>query len=357
MAEPTRVVSIGSVKIGGGNPIVVQSMTNTSTADAASTLRQIRRLARAGCEVIRVAVPDEESARVLPAIVSRSPVPVVADIHFDPKLALAALAAGVHGLRLNPGNIRNQKALREIIAAAADRGVPIRVGVNSGSIARDVRERHLDNMAEALVASALEHVTLLEELKFTAIKISLKASDVPATVAAYRRMRALRPYPLHLGITESGTLFSGLVKSSAGLGILLAEGIGDTIRYSLAADPVEEVRAGYALLRALGLRRRGVEVIACPTCGRARRDVAGAALALEKKLAAVTAPLRIAVMGCGGNGPGEARLSDLGAVGTPKGIQVYLKGERMGTVAPEKLLDWMIRQARQLAAEMPPGSG
>jgi (E)-4-hydroxy-3-methylbut-2-enyl-diphosphate synthase len=350
----TRVIVLGGVPIGGGHPVAVQSMTNTDSADVASTRRQIRRLARAGCEIVRTAVPDEKAAAALPAIVASSPIPVVADIHFDPKLALRALAAGVHGLRLNPGNIRNRKALKEIVARAAERGVPIRIGVNAGSVARDVRERHPDNLAEALVASALEHLSLLEEMGFGAIKVSLKAADVPATLAAYRRMSALRDYPLHLGITESGTLFSGLIKSSAGIGALLLEGLGDTIRYSLAADPVAEVRAAYALLRALGLRRRGVEIVACPTCGRARLDVIKTARALETRLDDLVAPLRVAVMGCGVNGPGEARHSDLGCVGTPKGIQVYLQGERAGTVAPEKLIAWMLCRARELAAATDP---
>ncbi len=346
----TRVVSLGGVMIGGANPVVVQSMTNTDTRDAARTLRQVRVLARAGCEVIRVAVPDAESAQALKQIIARSPIPVVADIHFDPRLALKSLESGVHGLRLNPGNIRNRKALKEIVRLAAERGVPIRVGVNSGSIARDVREKHAA-AAEALVASAMEHLSLLEEMGFSAIKVSLKASDVMTTVAAYRRMRALRDYPLHVGITEAGTLFSGLIKSAAGLGVLLSEGIGDTIRISLAADPLDEVRACYSLLRALGLRNRGVEIVACPTCARAGLDVFKTAAALERKLAPVSSPLRIAVMGCAVNGPGEARHSDLGAVGTPKGIQVYERGERAGTVKPAELVTWMLAKARELAGE------
>jgi (E)-4-hydroxy-3-methylbut-2-enyl-diphosphate synthase len=345
------VISLGGVLIGGANPVVVQTMTNTDTRDAVRTVRQARALARAGCEVVRLAVPDQESARALPKILAGSPVPMVADIHFDPRLAMASLAAGIHGLRLNPGNIRNRKALREIIKLADEREVPIRVGVNAGSIARDVRAKHQGSLPDALVASAMEHVSLLEEAGFGRIKISLKASDVLTTVEAYRKMRALRDYPLHIGITESGTLFSGLIKSAAGLGILLAEGIGDTIRVSLAADPVEEVRAAFSLLRALGLRDRGVEIIACPTCARARLDVFKTAAALERRLADVSAPLRLAVMGCGVNGPGEARHSDLGAVGTPKGIQLYLKGERAGTVADKELITWMLKTARELARE------
>ncbi|HUT54662.1 MAG TPA: flavodoxin-dependent (E)-4-hydroxy-3-methylbut-2-enyl-diphosphate synthase [bacterium] len=346
----TRVVSLGGVMIGGGNPVVVQSMTNTDTRDVKKTLRQVRGLAEAGCEVIRLAVPDQESARALQKIIARSPIPVVADIHFDPKLALESLDSGVHGLRLNPGNIRSRKALREIVRVAESRGVPIRVGVNSGSIARDVREKH-GSAVEALVASAMEHISLLEEMGFAAIKVSLKASDVMTTIAAYRRMRAMRDYPLHIGITEAGTLFSGLIKSAAGLGVLLAEGIGDTIRISLAADPQDEVRACYSLLRSLKLRNRGVEIVACPTCARAGLDVFKTAAALERRLASVSSPLRIAVMGCGVNGPGEARHSDLGAVGTPKGIQVYVKGARAGTVEARDLTAWMLKKAHELAGE------
>lgn len=345
----TKAISLGKVLIGGDNPIVVQSMTNTDTRDVARTLRQIRRLAKAGCEVIRIAVPNQESAAATAKITSASPVPVIADIHFDPKLALAALEAGVHGLRLNPGNIRNRRALREVISAAADRKVPIRVGVNAGSIARDVRKKHGGPTAAALVESAMEHITLLEDAGFNMIKVSLKASDVMTTVEAYRKMRSIRDYPLHLGITEAGTAFSGLIKSAAGIGILLAEGIGDTIRVSLAADPLLEIRAGYGILRSFGLRMRGVEVVACPACARAGLDVYKTANVLERRLQEISAPLRIAVMGCGVNGPGEARHSDLGCVGTPKGIQVYVKGKKEGTVPEPKLIPWLVNTAKEMA--------
>jgi (E)-4-hydroxy-3-methylbut-2-enyl-diphosphate synthase len=347
----TTVVDLGGVRIGGGHPVAVQSMTNTPTADAGRTLRQIGRLARAGCEVVRVAVPNAEAAAALGKICARSPVPVVADVHFDHRLALAAVAAGVHGLRLNPGNIRSRRAVGEVIAAARDRGIPIRVGVNAGSVARDVRKKHGGATAEALVASALEHLTLLEDAGFTAIKVSLKASDVPTTVAACRLMRKTRPYPLHLGITEAGTAFSGLIKSAAGLGILLAEGIGDTIRISLAADPVEEVRAAWGLLGALGLRRRGVELIACPACARASYSVYKVAAAVERRLADLAAPIRVAVMGCCVNGPGEAREADLGCVGTVKGIQVYQRGKAVGVVAEGEVVKWLVENATKIARE------
>ncbi len=351
MDQGTRVVDIGGVLIGGENPVVVQSMTNADTADAAATLRQIRKLARAGCEIARVAVPDETAAAALPTIVDRSPIPVVADIHFDHKLALAALEAGIHGLRLNPGNIRGQRALKKVIAAAADHGTPIRVGVNAGSTPRDLRNKHGGATADALVESALEHLRILEAQGFDKIKVSLKASDVATTVEANRKMRAVRDYPLHLGITEAGTIFSGLIKSSAGLALLLAEGLGDTIRVSLAADPVEEVRAAYSLLRALELRDRGVELIACPTCARTGYNVFKTAETVEKRLAHVSVPLKIAVMGCAVNGPGEARTADLGCVGGPKGVQGYVKGKRVGTIADKELIAWMVKTAQELAAE------
>jgi len=347
----TKTVEIGGVAIGGTSPVVVQSMTNTDTKDAKATLRQIRKLAKAGCEIIRVAVPDRESADALHEILKKSPIPVVADIHFDPKLAIASLEAGIHGLRLNPGNIRNKKAVKEIVTLANERGTPIRVGVNAGSVARDVREKHGGATPKALVESAMGHIIMLEDLGFDKIKVSLKASDVLTTVKAYREMRKTRDYPLHLGITEAGTAFTGLIKSSIGLGILLAEGIGDTIRVSLAADPVEEIRACYGILRSLGLRDRGVEVIACPTCARAGLDVAKTAQALEKKLQDVEEPVKLAVMGCGVNGPGEARHADVGAVGTPKGVDIYLRGERVGRLEKPEVVSWMDEKAREIAGE------
>jgi (E)-4-hydroxy-3-methylbut-2-enyl-diphosphate synthase len=348
----TRVICLGGVLIGGRNPIVVQSMTNTDTRDVSRTMRQIRGLAKAGCEIIRVAVPDQEAAGALKKIVSKSPIPVVADIHFDPKLALASLEAGAHGLRLNPGNIRSRKALGGIIKSASERSVPIRVGVNSGSVPRDLRKKHGGVTAGALVESAMEHIRLLEDRGFDRIKVSLKASDVMTTVEAYRKMRKTRDYPLHLGVTEAGTAFSGLAKSAAGMGILIAEGIGDTIRISLAADPIMEIRACYSLLRALGKRSRGVEVIACPTCSREKEskiNVIKTAEALEKRLQEVSGPLKVAIMGCGVNGPGEARRTDLGAVGTPKGIDVYVRGKRAGRIPHDELIAWMVSKSREMA--------
>ncbi len=347
----TRVINLGGVLIGGDNPVVVQSMTNTETLDAASTVRQIKKLAKAGCEIVRVAVPDKESAAALAEIVSSSPVPVVADIHFQADLAMRSLDAGVHGLRLNPGNIRRRDAVERVVRAAKDADAPLRVGVNAGSVPRDLLRKYSGPTPQALVESAMEHVAILEDMGFTDVKVSLKASDVLTTVEAYRLMRRTRDYPLHLGVTEAGALFTGLVKSAAGMGILLSEGIGDTVRVSLAADPVEEVRAGFAILKAMGLSTRGVEVIACPTCARTMLDVQKTASAMERRLRDIASPLRIAIMGCGVNGPGEARHSDLGCVGTTKGVQVYVKGERAGTVEEKELVSWMVKTARELARQ------
>ncbi|OGP57723.1 MAG: 4-hydroxy-3-methylbut-2-en-1-yl diphosphate synthase [Deltaproteobacteria bacterium RBG_13_61_14] len=333
--RPTRTVHVGSVAIGSQYPVKVQSMTNTPTHQVKATLGQIERLAEAGCEIVRVSVPDEAAALALPKLVAHSPVPLIADIHFDHRLALKAVEAGVAGLRLNPGNLRSPKQVALVASAAKDQGIPIRVGVNSGSVPQDLLKKFGEPTPSALVEAALRHVELLEKKHFSDIKVSLKATDVATTVAAYRLLAKKVDYPFHLGITEAGTAFTGTVKSAIGLGILLAEGIGDTIRVSLAADPVEEVRVAWEILKSLGLRRRGVEVIACPTCSRAAFDVAAVAGKIEKRLASRQAPLRVAVMGCIVNGPGEATLADLGLVGTNKGVLLYVEGRKIkrGTLA------------------------
>ncbi|MBI5379787.1 MAG: flavodoxin-dependent (E)-4-hydroxy-3-methylbut-2-enyl-diphosphate synthase, partial [Nitrospirae bacterium] len=311
----TRAIRVGSVRIGGGAPVVVQSMTATDTRDVAATVAQIRALAAAGCEIVRVAVPDEEAAAALGAIRAQIPVPLIADIHFNYRLALEALWQGVNGLRLNPGNIGGKDRIREVVLAAKDRDVSIRIGVNAGSLERDLLEQYGWPTAEAMVESAVRHIAILEELGFSAIKVSLKASHVPLAVEAYRLFASKYDYPLHLGITEAGTFLPGTVKSSVGMGILLAEGIGDTIRVSLADDPVEEVRVAYEILKALGVRRRGVNVIACPTCGRLEIDLIKLAREVEARLAHVTEPLDIAVLGCVVNGIGEAKEADFGIAG------------------------------------------
>jgi len=344
--RPTRKIKLGAVEIGGDAPVTVQSMTNTDTRDAAATVAQVKRLEEAGCEIVRVAVPDEDAAAALPAIREGASVPLVADIHFDHRLALAALDAGIEGLRLNPGNIGARWKVEEVVKAASERSVPIRIGVNAGSLERELLQRFGEPSAEALVESALGHVRILEELGFDAIKVSLKGSDVMRTVAAYRAFAGVRDYPLHVGITEAGTWFRGAVKSGVGLGILLAEGLGDTMRVSLTGDPVREVETAYLILGALGIRRKGVEVISCPTCGRTRMGVEKLADAVEKRLADLDAPVTVAVMGCEVNGPGEAREADVGvAAGRTHGL-IFRKGEVVAKVAEDAIVDAVEAEVR-----------
>jgi len=347
--KKTRQIKVGPVKIGGSAPVSVQSMTTTDTRDARATLAQIRRLEKAGCEIIRVAVPDEVAAASLPAIVKNSPIPVIADIHFHYRLALAAIAAGVAGLRLNPGNMGSRRKVAAVLEQASNRGISIRIGVNSGSLEKDIRKQYGGPTPEALVESALRSIDLFEQLSFRNIKISIKSSDVIATVDAYRLLSRKTRYPLHIGITEAGTLFSGTIKSAVGLGILLSEGIGDTLRVSLSADPVEEVRAGFAILKALGLRQRGPEIISCPTCGRCQIDVVSLARTIEAKLSSMQRPLKIAVMGCEVNGPGEAREADIGIAGSrSKGI-LFKRGAIIRRCDKNDLLREFYRELATLA--------
>ncbi len=347
MARRTRVVNIGGVEVGGGRPVSVQSMTDTPTADVRRTLRQIRRLAAAGCEIVRVATPDREAAEALGKIVKRSPLPVIADIHFDHRLALLALEAGCHGLRLNPGNIGGPRKVREVAREAAGRGAPIRVGVNAGSLEKRFLKKY-GATAEAMVESALSQVGLLEDAGLDAIKVSLKASDVPRTVAAYRLFSKRSRRPLHVGITETGFGLAGTVKSAAGIGSLLLDGIGDTIRVSLTGDPVEEARVGWSILAACGLRRRGVELVSCPTCGRAEIDLARLARQVEKRLRNIETPLRVAVMGCAVNGPGEAREADVGVAGG-RGLGIlFRKGKLVRKVPEEELLEALVGEVEAL---------
>lgn len=336
--------------MGGDAPIAVQSMTNTDTRDVAATVTQIRELAAAGCEIVRVAVPDAAAAEALQAIRREVGVPLVADIHFDHRLALAALDAGVDGLRINPGNIGGRDKVKAVVRRAAERGVPIRIGVNAGSLDRRILARYGGVTAEAMVASAREHIAILEDLGFRDIKVSLKASSVPLTVDAYRLLAREVDYPFHVGVTEAGTLRGGLVKSAVGIGILLAEGIGDTIRVSLTAHPLREVWAAYEILRALGLRRRGVELISCPTCGRCEIDVISIASEVEEKLQHVTAPLKVAVMGCIVNGPGEAREADVGIAGG-KGVGLlFRKGQPVRTVPASEMVAVLLEEVERLAS-------
>ena len=307
----TRQLSLGGVMIGGGAPIVVQSMTTTDTRKTSPTVRQIRQLEKLGCEIVRVAVPDREAARNLAAIKQGISIPLVADIHFDYKLALEAIKQGVDGLRINPGNIGSTEKVRAVVRAAQERGVPIRIGVNVGSLHKRLLKKYRHPTPEAMVESAMEHISILESLDFFDIKVSLKSSDLLDTVQAYRLMRKKVNYPLHLGITAAGPSFSGTIKSSIGLGMLLAEGIGDTIRVSLTGSPLQEVRVAYEILKALKLRTRGPLIISCPTCGRCDINILSIVNTLERELASLSRPLTIAVMGCAVNGPGEAREADL----------------------------------------------
>lgn len=337
--------------MGGGAPIAVQSMSNTDTRDVRATVRQIRRLERAGCEIIRVGVPDMDAAKSLGAIRAKIHIPLVADIHFDHKLALESLRQGVHALRLNPGNIGGQKKVREVAKAAAEMGVPIRVGVNSGSVEKNLLKKYGGPTSEAMVESALNHVAMLENEDFLLIKISLKASDVMRTIEAYRMLADRVDYPLHVGITEAGTLLPGAVKSAVGIGLLLADGIGDTIRVSLTAPPEREIQAAFSILRALGIRERGVEVISCPTCSRTEIDLIGLALKVEKALSRVHAPLKVAVMGCVVNGPGEAREADIGiAGGKGRGI-IFKGGTSIGTYDEKDLLHALLEEIRAMTGE------
>ncbi|MDO9083087.1 MAG: flavodoxin-dependent (E)-4-hydroxy-3-methylbut-2-enyl-diphosphate synthase [Humidesulfovibrio sp.] len=324
--KKTRALSVGAVGVGGDNPVRVQSMTNVDTRDIDAALAQVRELARAGCEIVRLAVPDEAAAKALAHIRRGSPVPLIADIHFDHRLALLALEAGVDGLRINPGNIGGKAKVDAVVSAAAERSAPIRIGVNSGSVEKKLLERFGGPTPEAMVESALGHVALLERRNFHNIKISLKSSSVLNTIEAYQLLSARVDYPLHIGVTEAGTLLPGAVKSAVGLGVLLFNGIGDTLRVSLTHDPVAEIGVAYDILRALGLRERGPEVISCPTCGRTEIGLISLAEEVQKRLRDVPEVFKVAVMGCVVNGPGEAREADIGIAGGRGVGIVFRKG-------------------------------
>lgn len=354
--KKTRQITLGSVKIGGGAPVAVQSMCNTDTRDARATVGQIARLEEAGCEIVRLAVPDEEAARAIGKIRKGTAMPLVADIHFDYRLALEAVKQGVDGLRINPGNIGGKEKVAEVVRACKDKGIPIRIGVNAGSLEKHLLEKYGHPTAEAIVESAFGHIRILEDLNYAEIKVSLKASDVLTTVAACRLFSQKSDYPLHIGISEAGTLFSGTIKSSVGLGLLLAEGIGDTMRVSLTADPVEEVRAAYEILKALKVRRRGVNIISCPTCGRTEIDIIGLASEVEKRLAHIKEPITVAVMGCVVNGPGEAREADVGIAGG-KGVGLLFKhGDILKKFDEKELADVLVREVEKIIIEQKPGA-
>lgn len=348
----TRQVNVGGVLIGGDAPISVQSMTKTDTRDAKATVAQIRQLAEAGCEIIRCAVPDEEAAGALVKIVKESPIPVVSDIHFSPKLAMMALKAGVHKLRLNPGNIRNKDKTREIVKVARDRGVPIRIGINAGSLDKTFLMRDGWASPQGMVDSAMGHIELLEELDFHDIVISLKATDAPRAFAAYKMLSEKCDYPFHLGITEAGLGNQAVIKTSVGLGSLLMQGIGDTIRVSLTDDSVEEIEVGFSILQSLGLRFAGPEFISCPSCGRVEIDLHGVAGEVKSRLRHLKVPLTIAVMGCVVNGPGESREADLGFSGGKGQGAIYRKGELIRKVSEDEAVDAIVEEAEKLAADI-----
>ncbi len=347
----TRRVQIGRVPVGGGAPIAVQSMTTTDTRDVDATVAQIHALETAGCEIARVAVPDQAAAAMLPRIKARIRIPLVADIHFDYRLALAALRGGVDKLRLNPGNIGSAERVRTVAREARDRGVPIRVGANIGSLSKEMLRTYGEPCADALVESALDEIHILEDLQFTDIVVSVKASDVEMALEAYTKIAERMPYPLHVGITEAGTTWAGTVKSAVGLGAILTRGIGDTIRVSLAADPVEEIKAGFEILKTLGLRLRGPVLVACPSCGRADVDIVALAEEVERRLQAYPVPVKVAVMGCAVNGPGEARMADLGvAAGKGMGL-IFKKGRIVASLPEDRLLEGLMKEVEEVVRE------
>ncbi len=341
----SRAVKVRGVTIGGGAPVVVQGMTKTDTRDVKATVAQMVRMAEAGCELIRVAVPDRRAAQALREIVPQSPVPVVADIHFNYSLALMALEAGVDKLRLNPGNIGEPERVRQVVREAKARGVPIRIGVNAGSLEKPLLEKYGYPTAEAMVESARSHLRILEDLDFFDTVVSLKASDVVLMLTAYRMLATQVDYPLHLGVTEAGTPWTGTIRSAVGIGTLLAEGIGDTIRVSLSGEPEEEARVAREILSCLDLRVFGPKVISCPTCGRCQVDVISMAEAVERRTRHLTAPLRISVMGCAVNGPGECRGSDLGMAGGKAGGLLYRHGEVVRQVADTEMVEALVAEA------------
>lgn len=348
--KKTRRIKLGAVSIGDGAPVSVQSMTTTDTRDVPATLAQIQRLVAAGCEIVRVAVVDEDAARAISLIKAAISVPLIADIHFDYRLAVAAAAAGADGLRINPGNIGGLRKVRAVVDAARHHGLAIRIGVNAGSLEKDLQQRHGHATADAMVESALRHIDRITGMGFENIKISLKASDVKRTVAAYRQLSTKCDFPLHLGVTEAGGLYPGIVKSALGIGMLLAEGIGDTLRVSLTRDPVEEVRVGYEILRALDIRHHGAEIISCPTCGRCGIDLFRIVEQVEQALLTRPVPIKVAIMGCVVNGPGEAREADVGVAGGD-GIGILFKRGRVVKKFPqETLVDELLKAVAEFQA-------
>ncbi|AAM24622.1 Essential bacterial protein, involved in density-dependent regulation of peptidoglycan biosynthesis [Caldanaerobacter subterraneus subsp. tengcongensis MB4] len=351
MRKLTREIKIGNKKIGGNNPILVQSMTNTDTHDVEKTVEQIKRLEEEGCDIIRVAVPDEKAAYSIKEIKKHINIPLVADIHFDYRLAIKSIENGADKIRINPGNIGREENIKKVVEAAKERGIPIRIGVNAGSLEKEILNKYGGITPEAVVESALKSVRLLEKLGFYDIVISLKTSNVPLTIEAYKLASSKVDYPLHLGITEAGTLESGTIKSAIGIGTLLYMGIGDTIRVSLTGDPVHEVRVGRQILRALGLLKEGVEVISCPTCGRTKIDVIKLATEVERRTSHIKKPLKVAVMGCVVNGPGEAKEADIGIAGGDREGVIFKKGKIYKIVKEEHLLEELLKEIEKMVKE------
>lgn len=348
MRKQKRIVNIGGVKIGGDNPVAIQSMCNTDTRDVKATVNQIHELENAGCEIIRVAVPDMVAAKAVADIKKQIHIPLVVDIHFDYRLALECMKNGADKVRINPGNIGDRDRVKQVVEMAKEREIPIRIGVNGGSLERELLQKYGGVTADALVESAMGHVAILDELNFNNVVVSIKISDVPKMLCAYRKFNEISDIPLHIGVTESGTLKGGTVKSAVGIGALLAEGIGDTMRVSLTANPVEEIYAAYDIQKVLGMRKTGAEIVSCPTCGRTQLDLISIANEVEKRAANIDKPIKIAVMGCAVNGPGEAREADIGIAGGKGEGLIFKKGEIIKKVPQDSLVDELIKEIETL---------
>lgn len=348
MRKQKRIVNIGGVKIGGDNPVAIQSMCNTDTRDVKATVNQIHELENAGCEIIRVAVPDMVAAKAVADIKKQIHIPLVVDIHFDYRLALECMKNGADKVRINPGNIGDRDRVKQVVEMAKEREIPIRIGVNGGSLERELLQKYGGVTADALVESAMGHVAILDELNFNNVVVSIKISDVPKMLCAYRKFNEISDIPLHIGVTESGTLKGGTIKSAVGIGALLAEGIGDTMRVSLTANPVEEIYAAYDIQKVLGMRKTGAEIVSCPTCGRTQLDLISIANEVEKRAANIDKPIKIAVMGCAVNGPGEAREADIGIAGGKAEGLIFKKGEIIKKVPQDRLVDELMKEIETL---------
>lgn len=348
MRKQKRIVNIGGVKIGGDNPVAIQSMCNTDTRDVKATVNQIHELENAGCEIIRAAVPDMVAAKAVADIKKQIHIPLVVDIHFDYRLALECMKNGADKVRINPGNIGDRDRVKQVVEMAKEREIPIRIGVNGGSLERELLQKYGGVTADALVESAMGHVAILDELNFNNVVVSIKISDVPKMLCAYRKFNEISDIPLHIGVTESGTLKGGTVKSAVGIGALLAEGIGDTMRVSLTANPVEEIYAAYDIQKVLGMRKTGAEIVSCPTCGRTQLDLISIANEVEKRAANIDKPIKIAVMGCAVNGPGEAREADIGIAGGKGEGLIFKKGEIIKKVPQDSLVDELMKEIETL---------